>query len=119
MGNGMMNIKVPQVDYSKIRGELQQTQIRAKIAEKTADNAFRMASAANLGVVALQGTLKMPRLMTKTQGTRNALANKEINKLFGSGDSMDFLRPLLTDADLDILDKIEEQKRKENLNGEM
>ena len=101
----------------KILGKLDRMYIRSVIAEKTADRAFNIASSANLGVVALQKALATPRLMTKAQSQRNGLAKKEVDALFSTGGTFDWLRPILSDEELEILDKVEEQKAKEGLNN--
>ena len=85
--------------------------IRSVIAEKMADRAFNMASSANLGVVALQKALVVPRLMTKPQAKQNELAKNDVDKIFSSDGKFDWLRPILSDEDLDILDKAEEDFR--------
>jgi len=96
----------------KIKGKFEKTHIKAVIAEKMAERAFNLASAANLGVVALQKTLTRPIMMTKQQGTRNELARKEIDKIFSTEGNFDFLRPILSDEELDVLDSMEHEKNK-------
>lgn len=91
--------------------------IKAAIAEKTADRAFNMASSANLGVVALQKALAVPRLMTKQQGLQNKFAKNEVDKLFNGEGTFDWLRPILSDEELEIIDKAEELKERQ-MNGE-
>ena len=96
----------------KIRGELKAIHISSKIAEKFAERSFNLASSANLGVMALQKSLATPRIMTSQQSVKNQLAKKEIDKMFTTDGGFDFLRPILSDEELDILDGIEEQKLK-------
>lgn len=91
-------------------GRLDKIQVQSKIAEKMADRAFNMASSANLGVVALQKALATPRLMTKPQVTKNQLAKNEVDKLFTTEGNFDWLRPILSDEELEILDKAEDLK---------
>jgi hypothetical protein len=90
---------------------------KAAIAEKTADRAFNMASSANLGVIALQKALAVPRLLTKEQGQRNELAKQNIDALFSGSDALDFLKPIATEDELLAIEKIQEDKRKQMLNG--
>lgn len=90
---------------------------KAAIAEKMADRAFNMASSANLGVIALQKALAVPRLLTKEQGQRNELAKQNIDALFSGGDALDFLKPIATEEELLAIEKIQEDKRKQMLNG--
>lgn len=104
--------EVPKINYSKIKGELRQAQIRAAIAEKFAERAFNLASSANLGVIALQKSLATPKLMTAQQSIKNQLAKKQIDNIFETSSGFDYLRPLLSDEDNDILDSIEQQKLK-------
>jgi len=99
----------------KLQGQIDKMYLRSVIAEKMADRAFNMASSANLGVVALQKALAVPRLLTKPQVKQNELAKEGVDKLFTSDGQFDWLRPILSDEDLDILDKAEESLRtKEN-----
>lgn len=100
-----------------INGKLEKYWIKAKIAEKTADRAFNMASSANLGVVALQKALAVPRMMTKQQGLQNKFAKQEVDKLFTGEGTFDWLRPLMSDEELEIIDKAEELQQKQ-MNGE-
>ncbi len=105
----------PKIDYEvlydKIGGKLDKMYTRAVIAEKMAERAFNMASSSNLGVVALQKALALPRLMTKPQVKQNELAKNSVDKIFSSDGKFDWLRPILSEEDLDILDKAEEEFR--------
>lgn len=105
--------KPPRVDYSKINGKLEQVYRKASIAEKMGERAFNMASSANLGVIALQKSLVVPRLLTKKQGTQNALAKKGVDDLFSTSDSFDYLMPILSDEQIELIEKAQEFKRKE------
>lgn len=96
----------------QLRGKLDKMYIRSVIAEKMAERAFNMASSSSLGVIALQKALVVPRLMTKQQGKQNELAKNEVDKIFTANGNFDWLRPILSDEDLDILDKAEEDFRK-------
>lgn len=97
---------------------LEQAQRRAAIAEKYADRAFTMASTATLGVIALQKSLAVPKIMTKRQTAQNALAKKQVDDLMAGSGQFDYMRPILSDEENDILDKLEEEKIKEaELNG--
>ena len=93
--------------------------ISAKIAEKVADRAFNMASSANLGVIAMQKALVQPRLMTKEQLQRNQLAKKQIDEIFSEGDEvLNMLRPVASEEELEVIDKILEDKQRKQMNGE-
>lgn len=83
---------------------------KVAIAEKMADRAFNMASTANLGVVALQKALVVPRIMTKQQVAQNHLAKNGVDKLFTQNGSFDWLRPILSDEENDLLDEAEKLK---------
>lgn len=101
----------------KLLGKLNRVEIQSKLAEKMADRAFNMASSANIGIVSLQKALVVPRLMTKQQTQQNQVASKGVEKIFSSGGNFDWLRPILSDDELEILDKAEEEKnRQENGN---
>lgn len=99
-----------------MEGKVKQVRVEAKIAEKMADRAFNMASTANLGVVALQKALAQPRLLTKPQVTQNQVASEGVNRLFNTGGSFDWLKPILSDEDLEVIEEIE-RKKEEQMNG--
>lgn len=104
---GIYREKVFIVD-PKIKGLMESSLRKAAIAEKFAERAFSLASTANLGVVALQKTLQTrPRLVTKESSTRNELAKKEVDSLFGGTGNFDWLRPVLSDEENDLLDQVE------------
>lgn len=99
-------------------GIAQKIQIDSRVATKMADRAFNMASSATLGVVALQKALAVPRLLTKQQGQMNQLAKNEIDELFKVKGAQDWLRPLMSDEELDILDKAEAEAERQRMNPE-
>lgn len=103
--------------WKEMDGQLTQYWIKAKLAEKTADRAFNMASSANLATVALAKALQAPRIMTKAQGQRNEIAKKQIDALFSGEDIMDFLKPIASEEELLAIETIQENKRKEMQNG--
>lgn len=112
----MQQFVMRNVEISKeIKGYLDKIHINCKIAEKMAERAFNMASSSTLGVVALQKSLQVPKLATKQQVQRNQLAKNEIDKLFTTVGTFDYLRPILSDEENDLLDKMEAEKLK---NGE-
>lgn len=101
-----------------LEGNRKSAIIRSHVAEKLAEKAFNMASAANLGVLALQRTLQVPRLFTKDRAKNNLIAKKRIDDLFGSQDGLlDLLRPVMTDEEIEIADKALLEKEKADLNG--
>jgi hypothetical protein len=95
-------------------GEHESAIRKAAVAEKFAERAFTVANAASLGVIALQKSLAIPRIMTKEQAQKNQLAKSNIDKLFTTGGQFDFLRPVLSDEDNALLDDIEEHNAKQN-----
>lgn len=106
-------------ELKKLKGECTKMYISAKIAEKVADRAFNMASSANLGVIAMQKALVQPRLMTKEQLQRNQLAKKQIDEIFSEGDEvLNMLRPVASEEELEVIDKILEDKQRKQMNGE-
>lgn len=97
---------------ARLEGRGTSVVLRSKLAEKMADRAFNMASSANLGVIALQKSLARPVLLTKTQATANQLASNEVDKLFSSNGRFDYLRPLMTDEEIEIIEKLEAENMK-------
>jgi hypothetical protein len=100
-----------------LRGKLDKMYIKVALAEKIADRAFNMASSANLGVMALQKSLATPKYISKVQSERNGLAKKEVDALFSDKGNFDWLRPILSDEELDILDNAERAEQKAKLKG--
>lgn len=98
----------------KIEGKLEQAYLRAAIAEKIAERSFNMASSANLGVIALQKSLQVPRILNRQQGLKNQLAKNDVDKLFSNQGTFDYLRPILSDEENELLDSLEQDKFKEN-----
>lgn len=108
------------LDYNiskRVQGVMEQALFKAKLAEKMADRAFNMASSANVGIAILQKALATPRLMTKQQGLQNEVAKNGVDKLFSRGGSFDYLRPILSDEENDLLDQAEELHRQQTMNG--
>lgn len=97
----------------KYEGKLEQAIRKAAIAEKFAERGFTMASTANLGVIALQKSLSLPRVLTKHQEQRNQLANNEVDKLFTKEGKYDFMMPFLDEEQRAIIEAIEEKQRLE------
>lgn len=102
---------------AKAEGLTAQARLEAKLAEKMADRAFNMASSANVGIAILQKALAVPRLMTKAQGVRNEVAKNGIDKLLTTEGNMDWLRPILSDEENDLLDEAEALRNKQIMNG--
>lgn len=115
--SALENRPIAKVNYSQIEGKMNQLMIQSKLAEKMADRAFNMASSANVGIVVLQRALAVPRLMTKAQGVRNEVAKNGVEAVFTKEGNMDWLRPILSDEENDLLDKAEELHNKEIMNG--
>lgn len=103
------------VNKDYVEGQISKHQIAAKVATKTAERAFNLASSANIGVVALQKALATPRLVTREQSKLNQLAKNNVDKLFTTQGSFDWLAPLLGDEELEILEEIERNKVKQDL----
>jgi hypothetical protein len=113
-----LEVRFPVIQNNqKLKGRIDKIHITAKVAEKFAERAFNMASASNLAVVALQRTLATPRILTKEQGVKNLLAKKEVDELFTNKGMMDWLKPTMSDEELDLLEKAEEHHAKFNGKG--
>lgn len=110
-------LKLARVNLDPLKGEVRSLEIKAAIAEKMADRAFNMASSANLGVVALQKALAVPRLMTKAQVQQNQLAKKGVDKLFTTSGNFDWLKPVLSDEELDLLEAAERTQAKADMDN--
>jgi hypothetical protein len=98
----------------RIRGLLTKTHIKASIAGKMAEKAHSLATGAALGVAVLQKVLPRLRPATKEQEKQQAHVKEELHKLFSDERISDYLRPVLSAEDLDILEKSEDHFEKFN-----
>lgn len=101
-------------DQDEVYGRLESAIRKAAIAEKMAERAFNMASSANVGIVILQKSLAVPRPLSRQQGLQNKLAKEGVDKLFTTASSFDWLTPLLSDEELEIIEKAKELNEKYN-----
>jgi hypothetical protein len=90
-------------------GVADQTRMRSRMAEKFSERAFSLASSANLACMAIQRTLQVrPQYVVKNQQIANEVAQKTVmEKVGGSKDysGFDWIYPILSDEDRDLLDK--------------
>lgn len=99
--------------YKKaLSGIAAQARIEGKVAEKIAYRAFNMASTANLGIIALQKTLPKVRIHTKQEKEQMEAVRAEIDKLFGADEPNDWLYPVLSEEERDVLEKAVEHNKK-------
>ena len=98
----------------EVRGKLDKALVQVKMAERFSERAFSLASSANLACMALQRTLQVRPYASKQQRLANEIAQKEVKEAIGgpqSGDSLpdysgfDWLYPVLSDEERDIVDK--------------
>lgn len=99
-----------------IQGQLDKLHIKAKIAEKTADRGIALANAANIATIAIQrGLFSKPRFPTKEAVQRDALVRKKVKDILGG--EYEYLKAVMTDEELDILEKVQEHQLKFADNG--
>lgn len=102
---------------NRVLGELARAQINAKLADKCAERAMSLASGANIATIAIQRSLYSgSRFPTKEQVKRDTLARKKVSDILGSSE-WDYLKPLLNDQELDVLEKALEHTVKFNESG--
>lgn len=106
------NLTIRQYNPKPLQGQIDRLKVKVAISEKFAERAHSAANAASLGVVALQKTLHVPRPLTKSQANSNKLAKKQIDSLFNEQSGFDWMRPLLSDEENEILDNLEKEKSK-------
>lgn len=102
-----------------LSGKVDGLLISAKVSEKTADRAFTMASSANVANGIIQRALySRPKSLGKTQEVRDQVARKKLEDLFGK-DEVEFLKPILSEDELDLLEQAQEAMKKAELNGKV
>jgi hypothetical protein len=105
----------------KLYKELEKTSSKlyqnTKVAKVMSERAFNLASSANLACVIIsKGLQTRPRLPSKENLVANELAKKKVGDIFGGdidGD-LDWLRPVLSDEELKVLDALKEVQTKNN-----
>ncbi len=103
----------------KLQGQMVQLTIEAKVTKKLAENAFRMASASNVSVSILsKGMGARPKFLSKEQLLGETAAKKKLEDLFGN-DEAEFLKPLLSDDEIEIIDQARKQYEKAKAKGEV
>ena len=93
--------------------------IETSITDRLASRAFNLANSATLGVVALQKALAIPRPLTTEQGALNTVAKEEVDELFKVGGTMEWMKPLMTEDELEAYEKaldLAEAKKAEGMN---
>lgn len=106
-------VEVPRRLDKELSGKLDKMYVMAKVSEKLSYRAFNLASSANLAVMGLQKALAVPRFMTKHNAQQNLLAKEGVDKIFSTVDGgYDWLRPVLSDEELELLDEAQRQTMK-------
>lgn len=101
-------------DRNRFLGRLAKTELKTRIAEKFAEKGMSLASGANIATIAIQRSLYSGRRMpTKEVLERDALARKKVQDILG-GSEWEYLKPLLNEEELDVLEKAMEHKVKFN-----
>lgn len=101
-------------DRKRFLGRLDKTELKTRIAEKFAEKAMGLASGANIATIAIQRSLYAgKRMPTKEILERDALARKKVKDILG-GSEWEYLKPLLNEEELDVLEKAMEHKVKFN-----
>lgn len=92
-------------------------QAEIAIAREIASRSFNLANNAMLGVASLQKTLAVPRILTKEQVELNAVAKEEVDQLFRVGGTMDWMKPLMSEDELDAYEKAQALAEAEKTNN--
>lgn len=107
--NSLLSIRA-EVNYAMRQLEQHRNRIHRSVrtSEKLAERAFSLASSANVGLVSVSRTLNTkPRLPSRHTSTQDALINKKVDKMFGDTfDQYEWLRPVLSNEENDVLDQI-------------
>lgn len=104
-------------ELKKAIGHANKAVIAAKIAEKMAERAFSLASSANVGVGLLSKSLvTRPKWISKSQAVKDEVVQKQVENLFGE-DTSEWIKPLLDDDELSILEEAKRQTEKARKNG--
>lgn len=100
-----------------LSGKVDKVMLDAKLATKMAERAFTLASSANIASAILQKNLNgRIRTVSPQQATKDELAKKQLKELFGK-DEMEFLKPILTDEEIELYEEAKRQTEKAKANG--
>lgn len=104
-------------DMKRLEGRFNKVLIASKVSEKTANRAFALASSANVGIGVLSKTLtSRPKIVGKTQIVKDQAAKAALGDIFG-GEESEWLKPLLTDDEIELLEEANRQANKSRQNG--
>lgn len=96
----------------RVLGQFDKLKIETKLAEKCAERAMSLASGANVATIAIQRSLYSGRRFpSKEVQQRDTLARKKVKDILGESE-WEYLRPLLNEEELDVLEKAMEHKEK-------
>ena len=110
-----MNISISIIILAMILVEERKERLFAAQAKSLAERAFNMASSSNIAIMHLQRLLQGRPPATATQLADNEIAKKEVMEdLGGTSDyaGFDWLYPILSDEEREVLDKVIEEKAK-------
>lgn len=99
-------------DLQKVFGKLEKALQQSSISEKFAQRAFGMASQANVTMASIANLLqRRPAPLSNKDLAKNEEIKRKLQDVFGESE-FEFIKPLLSDDELELLDDILEKRRK-------
>ncbi len=106
-------------NLARLKGVADKALFKARISEKLAERAFTLASSANVGVSIVSSALgTRPKPLTKEQLLQNEVATEKLKDLFGQ-DEAEYLKPLLDDEEVELLESAQKQYEKAKAKGKI
>lgn len=98
----------------RVDGLINKAVIESRVSSKMSERSFSLASAANVGVAILGKAIQSkPIIPTKHNQAKAEVAQKSLIELLGEEES-EYIKPLLDDEELELLEKAQEEWAKKN-----
>jgi hypothetical protein len=106
-------------DLNRAIGLAQKAILQSRIAEKMAERAFTLSSSANVATSILSKSLgTRPKFISKEQLVKDEVVKEQLADLFGK-DEAEYLKPLLDDDEVELLEQARKQYEKAKSKGEV
>ena len=110
-------VSVDEKRFRSLEGIVAKAAFKARLSEKMAERAFSMASSSNVAVTTLSKALGgRPKFISKEQLLKDEMVKEQLSELFGQ-DEAEFLKPLLDDEEIELIEQAQAQYKKAKAKG--